>query len=543
MTRGKTLEIRTSPHILSGHRVDTIMFNVVLALLPVTAFAVYAFGLAGFLTLFVATASCLATERAFCRFSKKQSTLGDWSVTITGLLYGLTLPPGLPLWMTAVGGFLAVALGKALFGGLGQNPFNPALDGRAILQAAFPVALTSWIPGFTAGRFATLPPSTLTPPFTRPDYPDVWTMATPLSQWKFDGQLTHTGDLALGFVGGSTGETCAVLILLGGLYLIARNMMSWRIPAGIFAAVAAFSGVLHWIDPQRYASPQFMLFSGGLMLGAMFMATDMVGSPMTGLGCFLYGGLIGARPHRPARAAEGLRDPGAPAMSDLPILGQPERPSAWKMIRAMVGVGLLCGLFIVTVYSTTRPVIERNEAEALRQAIFRVLPDATSSRTFRFDDDGRFVALASGETAERVVHAGYDDAGDLVGLAVEARGMGYQDVIVLIYGYSFSEDALVGIRVLASKETPGLGDRIESDADFLKNFERLDVRLVGDGTTVANPIETVKHGKKEHPWQVDGITGATISSVAVGGMLRESTAFWIPRIRARLDDFRREDAP
>jgi len=293
MARGKTLEIRTSPHVLSGNRVDTIMFNVVLALLPTTAFAVYAFGLAGALTLIVATGSCVATEFGLGRLSRKKSTVGDWSVTITGLLYGLTLPPGLPLWMTAVGGFIAVALGKALFGGLGQNPVNPALVGRAVLQAAFPASLTTWIPGFTAARFSSLPPSTLTPPFTQPVYPDVWTTATPLSQWKFDGEMTAAGDLAMGFVGGSTGETSSLLILLGGVYLIARNMMNWRIPAGIFAVVAAFSGALYLADPARYASPWFMLFSGGLMLGAMFMATDMVGSPMTNPGCFLYGALIG----------------------------------------------------------------------------------------------------------------------------------------------------------------------------------------------------------------------------------------------------------
>jgi len=293
MARGKTLEIRTSPHILAGNHVDTIMFNVVLALLPAALFGVYAFGLAGALTLIVAVSSCVATELLFCRLSGRASTLSDWSATITGLLYGLTLPPGLPLWMNAVGGFIAIAVGKALFGGLGQNPFNPALVGRAILQAAFPVAMTSWIPGFAAARFATLPPSTLTLPFSQPSYPDVWTMATPLAQWKFDGVLTEAGELALGFVSGSAGETSSLLILLGGLYLIARNMMNWRIPAGIFAAVAGFSGALHLADPERYASPLFMLFSGGLMLGAMFMATDMVGSPMTNLGCLIYGALIG----------------------------------------------------------------------------------------------------------------------------------------------------------------------------------------------------------------------------------------------------------
>ena len=289
---GKTLEIRTSPHILSGYSVDTIMFNVVLALLPITAFAVFAFGLAGLLTLSMALASCVLTEHLICRASGKPSTVGDWSVTITGLLYGLTLPPSLPLWMVAVGGVICVAMGKAMFGGLGFNTFNPALVGRAVLQAAFPVALTTWTPGFGAGRFSSLPSSTLTLPFTEPTV-DAITSATPLALWKFSQEATAPVDLVLGFTSGSVGETSGVLILLGGIYLIARNMMNWRIPVAIFAAVAVLSGALHLVDPARYASPVLMLFSGGLMLGAMFMATDMVGSPMTSRGCYLYGALIG----------------------------------------------------------------------------------------------------------------------------------------------------------------------------------------------------------------------------------------------------------
>jgi electron transport complex protein RnfD len=253
---------------------------------------VYAFGLAGLLTLSMALASCVLTEHVICRLAGKPTTVGDWSVTITGLLYGLTLPPNLPLWMVAVGGVICVAMGKALFGGLGYNTFNPALVGRAVLQAAFPVAMTSWIPGFGAGRFSSLPLSTLTLPFSEPEY-DALTSATPLALWKFSREATDTADLALGFISGSAGETSSVLILLGGLYLIARNMMNWRIPVAIFGAVIVLSGALHLADPGRYASPVFMLFSGGLMLGAMFMATDMVGSPMTSRGCYLYGALIG----------------------------------------------------------------------------------------------------------------------------------------------------------------------------------------------------------------------------------------------------------
>jgi len=289
----RTLEIRTSPHILSGASVDAIMFNVLLALLPTTAFAVFAFGLAGLLTLTTAVASCLLTERLACWLAGTPQSLGDGSVAITGLLLGLTLPPALPLWMVAVGGFVGVGLAKSLFGGLGLNAFNPALVGRAFLQAAFPVAMTSWTPAFGSERFVSLPLSTWTLPFTRPLY-DGLSGATPLSLWKFDGQLSEVADLAAGFVGGSTGETSAILILLGGAYLVTRNMMNWRIPAGIFAVVLMLSGALHASDAERYAPPLFMLFSGGLMLGAVFMATDMVASPMTALGCWLYGALIGA---------------------------------------------------------------------------------------------------------------------------------------------------------------------------------------------------------------------------------------------------------
>jgi len=172
-------------------------------------------------------------------------------------------------------------------------------------------------------------------------------------------------------------------------------------------------------------------------------------------------------------------------------------PSAWKMYRAMVGIGLACGLLIVTVFEVTRPVIERNRAEALERAIFRVLPDAKSSATFR--------------------------------------------LIRVLYGYSFDDEAIVGIRVLESRETPGLGDKIEKDPDFLENFRRLDVSLNGDGSAVQHPIEFAKHGTKEEDWQVDGITGATISSKAIAAILSRSSDYWVPRIRRSLDDFRKAE--
>jgi len=268
------------------------MQNVVWALLPVAFFAVYAFGMNVLLLLSVSVMSCVLTEHLLCKWSKKESTISDWSAVITGLLLGLTLPPAFPLWMAFFGGVIAIALGKYIFGGLGYNVFNPALVGRAVLQAAFPVAITSWSPAFLTERFGSITGSTLTFPFMEPEF-DAMTGATPLAAFKFDQIATDTSDLALGLVSGSAGETCAALILLGGIYLIARNMMNWRIPVAVLGSVFVLSGILYLVDSQVYPAPLFMLFSGGLMLGAVFMATDMVASPITPLGVVIYGILIG----------------------------------------------------------------------------------------------------------------------------------------------------------------------------------------------------------------------------------------------------------
>lgn len=215
----------------------------------------------------------------------------------------------------------------------------------------------------------------------------------------------------------------------------------------------------------------------------------------------------------------------------------PEAPSAWKMYRSMVGVGLLCGLLIVSVYAFTFPIIEKNKQEALVAAIFDVLPAAASSKTFRYTQDQGFEPVDDGATGDSLVYAGYDDSGSLVGFAVEASGMGYQDIIAVLYGYSHAQEAVVGMQVLESKETPGLGDKIAVDPEFLANFEALEAKLNPGGDGLVHPIEAVKGGAKEDPWQIDGITGATISSVAIGDMLRASTAYWVPIINGRLADF------
>jgi len=216
----------------------------------------------------------------------------------------------------------------------------------------------------------------------------------------------------------------------------------------------------------------------------------------------------------------------------------PQTVGAWPMYRAMVGVGLLCGLLIVSVYQATLPVIQRNKAEALQRAIFRVLPDAASFETWNLAGDGRFVRAESPDAAgANTIYVGRTEAGTLAGFAIPAQGMGYQDVIQVLYGTSETGEAIVGLQVLETKETPGLGDRIQSDEAFLANFQALDVTLLPDGSAPAHAIEAVKHGEKEHPWQIDGITGATISSKAIAEILRKSTERWAPRIRANLPHF------
>jgi electron transport complex protein RnfD len=299
MNNKPNIELRTTPHVHAPHDVVTIMRNVVFASLPMAAWSIWLFGISALLLLITVLASCLLTERLL-NF-KAENTLGDWSAAITGILLYLTLPPSFPLWMGAVAGFVAIGMGKVMFGGLGMNVFNPALLGRAFVQAAFPVAITTWTPALFDGRFSTLIPSTLTAPFMIPQEVgefnsqvavDAFTGATPLALQKFDGITTPLVDLMSGMTAGSAGETPAIIILVCGLYLAFRKMLDWRIPAAVLAGTFITAELLQLVNAEN-PDGLFMLFSGGLMLGAWFMATDMVGSPVTPRGAIIYGVLIG----------------------------------------------------------------------------------------------------------------------------------------------------------------------------------------------------------------------------------------------------------
>ncbi len=301
MRKPPRIELHTAPHAVEGQGVAVIMRNVVYSLLPLVAYVVWLFGLSALMLILVVLLSTLATERFFNWMGKQGSTLDDWSAVITALLLALTLPPGFPLWMGAVAGITSIALGKALFGGLGFNLLNPALVGRAFVQAAFPVAITTWTPPFIAARFSEFIPSTLTLPLMQPIDSSQWlaasgidafTGATPLALQKFQSIATPVESLFMGTTAGSAGETSAILILLCGGYLAIRKMMNWRIPLYIFFGIVVTSALLQLLDDTN-PDPLFMLLSGGVMLGAVFMATDMVGSPITPRGIMIYGVLIG----------------------------------------------------------------------------------------------------------------------------------------------------------------------------------------------------------------------------------------------------------
>ncbi len=282
------IKITASPHVRSADSTVRIMWSVVFSLLPVIAASIYFFGPSAVLVLAASIAGCLLTERLF---GSRPGSLADGSAMITGLLLGLTLPPGFPLWMAFLGGVFGMGFGKIIYGGLGQNIFNPALVGRAFLQAAFPVSITTW-PAATANWWS-LRGDNLALPFMSPVV-DTATSATPLGNLKFGDNpvITPLSDLFFGNTGGSLGETSAMLILVGGLYLAWRGHLNWHIPLSIFVTAFAVSGIFY-VTGLSHFPPLFMLLSGGMMLGAFYMATDMVTSPLTTRGCWLFGFGIG----------------------------------------------------------------------------------------------------------------------------------------------------------------------------------------------------------------------------------------------------------
>ena len=287
------LIISTSPFLKRQVETPAVMRHVIYALVPVMLASIYYFGISALLVILSCIAGTTLSEWLMTgRGSFRESHVADGSAIVTAILLALTLPPGLPLWMAFLGAVVAILIGKILFGGLGHNVFNPSLTGRAFLQASFPVAITTWSLQSNLGGFFQIRGDTFALPFTSPKF-DAITAATPLARMKFEHAPTEITDLLFGQIPGSTGETCAILILLGGAYLVYRRFMQWQIPVSILATVAIFATILHMINADKFPGPAHHLLSGGLMLGAVFMATDPVSAPVTPRGAMVFGAGIG----------------------------------------------------------------------------------------------------------------------------------------------------------------------------------------------------------------------------------------------------------
>lgn len=283
------LIVSPSPHVHSGDSVQKNMYGVLLALVPALAASVWFFGLGALIVTLTSVLACVLFEHLIQKhLLKKPSTIMDGSAAVTGLLLAFNLPTNIPLGLIIIGAAIAIGMGKMSFGGLGQNPFNPALVGRVFLLISFPVQMTSW-PVPIAARGA---------------YIDAATGPTPLSVVKeglaagrpfaeLTAEIPSYLNLFMGQMGGSAGEVAGVALLLGLLYMLIKKIVTWHIPVAVVGSIAIFTGVLHLSDPQAYASPLFHLLTGGVLLGAFFMATDYASSPMSKRGMLLYGAGIG----------------------------------------------------------------------------------------------------------------------------------------------------------------------------------------------------------------------------------------------------------
>lgn len=273
------LIVSPSPHIHGGDTISKNMYGVLIALIPAFLVSLYSFGLGALIVTATSVLACVLFEYLIQKFLlKKEPSICDGSAILTGVLLAFNLPSNLPVWIILIGALAAIGIGKMSFGGLGNNIFNPALVGRVFLLISFPAQMATWP---VAGHF----------PMT---YTDAQTGATVLSAMK-EGVTDFPSmmDMLLGHMGGSLGEVGAIALILGFIFMLARKIITWHIPVTILVTVVIFSGIMHAVDPARYASPLIQLLSGGLLLGAIFMATDYVTSPMSKKGMVVYGAGIG----------------------------------------------------------------------------------------------------------------------------------------------------------------------------------------------------------------------------------------------------------
>jgi len=273
----RALHVAPAPHV-AAMKLTTrrMMIDVLIGLAPVIGMSVYVFGLYALKQLAICVSSCVAAELIFTAMRRKPVSVGDFSAAVTGTILALSLPGTAPWYVGVLGGLTAIGLGKIVFGGLGQNIFNPAMVGRAFVMITFTSALAG--PAYVLKEASA----------------EAITMATPLTAFKESGVVTGLWDLFIGTTNGSLGETSALACMIGGAYLCIRRTASWRIPLAMIATTAVIAGIINIANPQAQWTMLHHLFGGALLFGAFFIATDPASSPLTGGGRFIFGAGIAA---------------------------------------------------------------------------------------------------------------------------------------------------------------------------------------------------------------------------------------------------------
>ncbi|MCG8700643.1 MAG: RnfABCDGE type electron transport complex subunit D [Bacteroidales bacterium] len=281
-----------SPHVHSGQSVEKLMYGVIIAMIPALLASFYFYGLGAIAVTLISVSSCILFEYLIQKFIIKGSVrISDGSAVVTGLLLAFNLPSNLPWWIIIIGALVAIGIGKMTFGGLGNNPFNPALVGRVFLLLSFPVQMTVYP---KAGGWLT-PYISKADAFTGPTPLGILKegvkSGTPLSELMSEVP-THM-DIFFGKLGGSLGEISAIMLLVGVLYMLFRKIITWHIPVSMVLSGFIFTGILYLVNPEKYIDPLYHILTGGFLLGAFFMATDYVTSPMSKKGMLIYGTGIG----------------------------------------------------------------------------------------------------------------------------------------------------------------------------------------------------------------------------------------------------------
>ena len=489
------LIVSLSPHVHGGDSVKKNMYGVLIALIPAFLVSLYFFGLGALIVTATSVAACLFFEWAIGKFlmKKETTTICDGSAIITGVLLAFNLPSNLPIWIIILGALFAIGVGKMSFGGLGCNPFNPALAGRVFLLLSFPVQMTTWP---AVGQLTA--------------YTDATTAATPLAIMKgvINGapgmslsDLPASFDLLIGNNGGCLGEVSALALLLGLAYMLWKKIITWHIPVAILGTVFVFSGIMYLVNPEIYVSPVVQLLSGGLMLGAVFMATDYVTSPMSHKGMLIYGvciGLLTVVIRLFGAYPEGMSFAILIMNAFTPLINEEEmkklESSLKNMLLVLTGVTAISVALLAYVNELTKEPIAQANAKTLSDAVSAVVPG--------FDNDP--IADKKTQEVNGVEYSVYPATkeGKFIGAAVEATSMGFGGELKVLVGFD-AEGKIIDYSLLSHAETPGLGSKA---ADWFKKGNKGDITGMNPGEA---SLTVSKDGGK-----VDAITASTITSRA-----------------------------